>query len=201
MYIPVHTAVNRFWWWRNSGSEAGKIPHRICGLICCGTVNQPSQVRSQAVSRAGTSELHSFVMLYVTSSIQIPRSEFVITYARSSGPGGQNVNKVSTRAVLRWDVQQSPSLPEDVRARFADHYGSRLTKDGHLILQSQKYRDQRRNLEDCLDRLKTLILNVTKAPVKRRPTRRSRGSVHRRLQDKKATSERKKNRRKPAHDD
>ena len=140
-------------------------------------------------------------MLYVSHSIQIPRTELEFTYTRSSGPGGQNVNKVSTKAVLRWDVRQSPSLPVAVRDRFFERYAARLTKDGHLILQSQKYRDQPRNAEDCLERLKTLILDVAAAPVKRRPTKRSRGSVARGLQNKKANSVRKKNRRRPTDED
>ncbi|MCH2210162.1 MAG: aminoacyl-tRNA hydrolase [Fuerstiella sp.] len=140
-------------------------------------------------------------MLYVNQSIQIPRTELHFSYTRSSGPGGQNVNKVSTKAVLRWNVRQSPSLPTAVRERFVDRYAARLTKEGHLILQSQKYRDQQRNMEDCLERLKTLILEVASAPVQRRPTRRSRGSTERRLQNKKANSDRKKNRRRPACDD
>ncbi|MCH2201104.1 MAG: aminoacyl-tRNA hydrolase [Fuerstiella sp.] len=140
-------------------------------------------------------------MLYVNQSIQIPRAELQFSYTRSSGPGGQNVNKVSTKAVLRWDVRQSRSLPATVRERFLDRHAARLTKEGHLILQSQKYRDQLRNTEDCLERLKILILDVASAPVQRRPTRRSRGSTERRLQDKKANSDRKKNRRRPTCDD
>ena len=150
---------------------------------------------------ATTSEVHIPAMLYVTDSIQIPRNELLVSFVRSSGPGGQNVNKVNTKAVLRWDVRQSASLPAAVRDRFLERYAARLTKDGHLILQSQKYRDQTRNVEDCLERLKRLILDVVRAPVKRRPTRRSRGSVERRLQNKKATSNRKKNRRTPTYDD
>lgn len=140
-------------------------------------------------------------MLFVSHSIQIPRSEFEFTYARSSGPGGQNVNKVNSKAIMRWNVRQTNSLPTAVRARFLERYASRLTSEGHLILQSQKYRDQLRNTEDCLNRLRALILDVIRAPTKRRPTRPSRGSVERRLQNKKAKSERKKSRRRPTHDD
>lgn len=140
-------------------------------------------------------------MLHVSPSIRIPDAEFEFTYARSSGPGGQNVNKVNSKAVLRWNVRESPSLPASVRSRFLDRYAARLTREGHLILQSQKYRDQPRNTEDCLERLKMMLLEVARPPVKRKPTRRSRGSVERRLQNKKANSERKKSRRRPSTDD
>jgi len=148
-----------------------------------------------------TSESRPKAMLFVHYSIQIPHSEFEFTYARSSGPGGQNVNKVNSKAILRWNVQQSPSLSAAVRERFLIRYAARLTKDGHLILQSQKYRDQPRNAEDCIERLRLLVLDIATAPVKRRPTRRSRGSTERRLQSKKANSDRKRNRRKPTCDD
>jgi ribosome-associated protein len=140
-------------------------------------------------------------MFDVTPSIQIPPQEFTFTYARSSGPGGQNVNKVSSKAVLRWHVLESPSLSSAVRARFLEKFGSRLTKEGDLILQSQRYRDQSRNTEDCLQRLREMLLQVAHAPVKRRSTRRSRGSVERRIQNKKANSARKQSRRRPASDD
>ena len=69
-------------------------------------------------------------MLDVTSTIQIPDSEFSLSFVRSSGPGGQNVNKVSTKAILRWNVRESPSLSAAVKARFVTDFGSRLTKDG-----------------------------------------------------------------------
>ncbi len=140
-------------------------------------------------------------MLYVNQAIQIPDTELVFSFTRSSGPGGQNVNKVSSRAVLRWNVRESPSLPPAVKQRFLERHAARLTREGHLILQSQKYRDQPRNTQDCLERLRTLLLDVAQAPVKRRPTRRTRGSNERRLQNKKARSERKQNRRRPHSDD
>jgi len=140
-------------------------------------------------------------MLDVTPSIQIPFSELTFTYARSGGPGGQNVNKVSSKAVLRWNVSQSPSLSTAVRSRFVEKFGSRLTKEGELILQSQRFRDQSSNAEDCLQRLRDMLLQIAQPPTKRRPTRRSRGSVERRLQNKKANSARKQSRRPPTRDD
>jgi len=116
-------------------------------------------------------------MLIVTPTIQIPDSEFVFTFARSSGPGGQNVNKVNSKAVLRWSPVASSSLPEDVRSRFVARYASRLTMDGELILTGQRSRDQGRNIEDCRERLKEMLLAVTRKPQIRRPTKPSRGGM------------------------
>ena len=140
------------------------------------------------------------IMQYINEQIRIPRSEFHFTYARSGGPGGQNVNKVNSKAVLRWDARHSPSLPPAVRDRFLSKFSSRLTKDGHLVLHSQKSRDQQTNADDCLQRLKSMLLQVAQAPVKRRKTRRSRGSIERRLQNKKAKSLTKRLRKRPAMD-
>src|SRR5258705_399384 len=89
-------------------------------------------------------------MLTITSAFQIPDSEFEFTFARSSGPGGQNVNKVNSKAVLRWSPTVSPSLSEDVRARFLARFASRLTTAGELNLTSQRSRDQSRNSAECL---------------------------------------------------
>ncbi len=136
-------------------------------------------------------------MLTITPAIQIPDSEFQFTFARSSGPGGQNVQKVSSKAVLRWSPTASPSLPEDVRARFLARYASRLTTAGELILTSQRSRDQKRNVEDCLERLKEMLLAVTRKPVQRRPTKPTRSSHKRRLEAKRIQSGKKRNRRRP----
>ena len=134
-------------------------------------------------------------MLVVAPHIQIPPAEFEFTYARSSGPGGQNVNKVNSKAVLRWQATKSPSLPEAVRARFLAKYGSRLTGDGELLITSERYRDQPRNIDDCLEKLREMLLAVAVAPKKRKKTKPSRASKERRLDSKKRDSTKKQNRR------
>jgi ribosome-associated protein len=140
-------------------------------------------------------------MLSVTPTIQIPDDELIFTFARSSGPGGQNVNKVNSKAVLRWSPVASPSLPDDVRSRFVSRYASRLTVDGDLILTGQRSRDQSRNIGDCLERLKEMLLAVTRKPQIRRPTKPSRGSHKRRLEAKRVNSGKKRNRRRPPQDE
>src|SRR5438552_5737786 len=96
-------------------------------------------------------------ILTVNSRIRIPTSEFQFTFVRSSGPGGQNVNKVNSKAVLRWPLAASPTLPPDVRDRFLTRYGNRLTGEGELVISSQRYRDQGRNISDCLEELAALL--------------------------------------------
>lgn len=136
-------------------------------------------------------------MLNVNHRISIPYTEFDFTFARSGGPGGQNVNKLNTKVTLRWAISSSKTLPDDVRERFTKKFHRRITKDGDFLITSQRYRDQGRNVADCLDKLRELLLEVATAPRKRKPTRRSRGSNERRLKDKKITSDRKKSRQKP----
>jgi len=140
-------------------------------------------------------------MLNVNDRIVIPISEFDFSFARSGGPGGQNVNKLNTKVTLRWTPSTSKGLPADVCARFVEKYRRRMTKGGELVMHSQRYRDQGRNVADCLEKLRMLLLDVATAPKLRRPTRRTRGSVERRLRDKKQSSEKKDRRRRPSSDD
>jgi ribosome-associated protein len=134
-------------------------------------------------------------MLAINSRIQIPLREFEFTYARSSGPGGQNVNKVSSKAILRWPVLTSPSLPEDVRKRLLARHRRQITASGDLIIASQRFRDAGRNTADCLEKLRHMLAEVAKAPPRRKPTKPTRGSVKRRLQAKRQQSEKKHRRR------
>lgn len=133
--------------------------------------------------------------LVVTPSLRIPRAEFRITFARSSGPGGQNVNKVSSKAVLRWPVRSSPSLPEPVRSRFLAKHRRRVTAEGDLVLTSQRFRDAPRNLDDCLRKLWEMLVEAATPPKPRRPTRPTRSSIRRRLEEKRRVSRQKRGRR------
>lgn len=134
-------------------------------------------------------------MLAVNSRIQIPLREFEFTFARSSGPGGQNVNKVSSKATLRWPVLTSPSLPEDVRQRLIARHRRQITTSGELIITSQRFRDAGRNTADCLEKLRQMLAEVAKPPTRRKPTKPTRGSVQRRLQTKRQQSQKKRQRR------
>lgn len=131
---------------------------------------------------------------------EIPERELVFSFARSSGPGGQNVNKTETKATLRWDVSRSPSIPADVRARFVRSFATRITTDGELVISSQRHRDRLRNVDDCLEKLQSMLRQVAKPRAKRRPTRPSRGAVERRIVEKKRRGGAKRERRRPAED-
>ena len=124
-------------------------------------------------------------MIRITDSISIDESELTEDFVRSSGPGGQNVNKLSTAVQLRFDVRRSPSLPNDVALRLMRLAGSRLTKDGVLIITAQSHRTQERNRQDARDRLIALIRQAAVVPVKRRKTRPTRASREKRIESKK----------------
>jgi ribosome-associated protein len=140
-------------------------------------------------------------MIRITDRIGIGDDELDERFIRASGPGGQNVNKLSTAVQLRFDVRGSPSLPDAVRARLERLAGRRLTNDGVLIITAQRYRTQERNRQDALDRLVELIQRAAVAPIPRRPTRPTAGSLARRLEGKKRRATIKSLRRdKPAAD-
>jgi ribosome-associated protein len=124
-------------------------------------------------------------MIRITGRISIDEGEIVESFVRASGPGGQNVNKLSTAVQLRFDVRHSPSLPADVAARLEQLAGARLTRDGVLIITAQRHRTQLRNRQDALDRLIDLIRRAATPPVPRRPTKPTRASRERRIEGKK----------------
>lgn len=133
----------------------------------------------------------------VGPNITIPREEFEFRFDRSSGPGGQNVNKVNTKATLHWKVISSPSISEAVRERFLASYSNRINKDGQLVVSSQRYRDQSKNIEDCLERVRTMVLKAASPPKRRRKTRPTLASKRRRIEAKKRRSQKKELRKPP----
>ena len=139
-------------------------------------------------------------MLVVNDRLRIPLKEFHFTFARSSGPGGQNVNKVNTKATLRWDVANSPSLTDAVRSRFVEQNRRRMTGEGEVIMTSQRYRDQGRNVADCLAKLRDLLEAAMVVPKSRKKTKPSAASKRRRLENKKINAQKKQQRRPPKLD-
>jgi len=128
--------------------------------------------------------------IHITPSLSIDESELEESFIQSSGPGGQNVNKVATAVQLRFDVAGS-ALPSDVRSRLMQLAGQRLTKDGVLVMTARKYRLQQRNRDDVRDRLIELIRAATIVPKFRKPTRPTKASKERRLSGKKIQAQRK----------
>jgi ribosome-associated protein len=131
-------------------------------------------------------------MIRVNAQIELDEREIQEDFVRASGPGGQNVNKVSTAVQLRFDVARSPSLPEPVRARLIALAGRRVTQDGVLIIEAERFRSQRRNRDDALERLIELIREACEVDKPRRPTRPTLASKKRRLDSKQRRGETKK---------
>ncbi|TQV71953.1 alternative ribosome rescue aminoacyl-tRNA hydrolase ArfB [Denitrobaculum tricleocarpae] len=123
-------------------------------------------------------------MIEITERIHLDPSEVEETFVRASGPGGQNVNKVSTAVQLRFDLRHSPSLPAYVRERAQQLAGKRLSKDGVLVLTAARFRTQERNREDAVARLVELLREACERPAYRRPTRPTRASKQRRMDSK-----------------
>jgi ribosome-associated protein len=124
-------------------------------------------------------------MIRINAAIAIDEREIEESFIRASGPGGQNVNKVSSAVQLRFDAGRSPSLPEDVRMRLMRLAGSRLTRDGVLVINAQDHRTQPRNRAEALDRLIELIRRAAIAPRPRRATKPTKASRQRRIEAKK----------------
>ena len=124
----------------------------------------------------------------ITDDIAIDEAELEESFVRASGPGGQNVNKLSTAVQLRFDVRRSPSLPNDVAIRLMRLAGKRMTKDGVLVLIAQSHRTQERNRADAIERLVALVAEAAVRPIPRRATKPTRAAKEKRLEGKKLRS-------------
>ena len=135
--------------------------------------------------------------LVLLRGVVVPRSEVGVEVSRSSGPGGQHVNKTESRVTLRFNVLESPSIPEDERGWLRHRLRSRLTRLGELLVSCDSHRDQARNRSEAFERLETLLRTAMERPQQRKKTRPTRASVQRRLETKRSRSQRKRLRRPP----
>jgi ribosome-associated protein len=136
-------------------------------------------------------------MIRIGPHLEIDENELQFEFVRASGPGGQNVNKVSTAVQMRYDVDASDALSPSVKSRLKKLAGSRMTTEGVLLISARKYRTQHRNRQDAIDRLVSMIQEAATPPRPRKKTRRTKGSIERRLAAKKQTGEKKRDRKPP----
>jgi ribosome-associated protein len=129
--------------------------------------------------------------LLIAPQFSIPDAELEFSFARSSGPGGQNVNKVNSKAVLRWNARASQAVPLTLRPFLLARLANQLTVEGEIILTSDEYRDQPRNREACLDKLRDLLLLNSRRPKSRKPTKPTYSSKKRKLEGKRMQSNKK----------
>ncbi len=139
--------------------------------------------------------------LIVTPRIRVAAREFRFRYDRSSGPGGQNVNKVNSKVTLHWGLKRSESVSESLRQRFVKRFSRRINQQGEVVIASDRYRDQLRNRQDCLEKLRGLLLSVSRTSKPRRPTTPTRASQERRIENKKRRGDKKTGRRPPPLED
>ncbi len=126
---------------------------------------------------------------------RVPRNEIELAFSRSSGAGGQNVNKVNSKAEVRWDIASSPSVPREVLGRFLSRYKNRLDADGRVYVTSERERDRERNIEDAVSKIEDWVDSVWEKPKPRIKTKPTKGSKRRRMNDKSAHGEKKQNRK------
>jgi len=131
----------------------------------------------------------------------VPISELSFSYARSGGAGGQNVNKVNSKAILRWPARASTRVPADVRQRFLERFAHRLATDGDLLITSTRFRDRGRNVADCIERLRLMLAEVARPPRPRKPTRPAHSATEARLAAKRWRSRKKQTRTKVSREE
>jgi ribosome-associated protein len=130
-------------------------------------------------------------IIEISANLRLPEYELVFSFARSSGKGGQNVNKVNSKAVLNWAPAQSRFISAAIKERFCEKYANQISQDGVLVIHSDRYRDQPMNIKDCIDKLKSMLRAVEFAPKKRFKTKPTKASRRRRIEGKKINSEKK----------
>lgn len=138
--------------------------------------------------------------LFICGRLTIPADQLVVTYARSSGPGGQNVNKVNTKVTMRWQVNDNPLLASDWRERLTTRFANRINIAGELVVISERFRVQHKNLEDCRQKLREMLLSCQTPPTVRKETKPTFSSERRRIENKVRQGEKKRLRSRPNFD-